>query len=237
MRFIHIADVHLGRRPDFSFPWGEAREQELWKTFAAVVDECRNRDVDLLLIAGDLFDAPPAVEELNRANEILANAAPTQVVLISGDQDFVKPGSAYDEYTWASNVHFLKDPDESSVYLEGLDATVHGMSYQRPIAAERCLEAIQPDFDCEYRILLAHGGDQKHMPFTPAVLEKAGFDYVALGHEHTHRFLGKGHMAYAGSLEPLKRRTWENTAISSVRLRKTEAVPSSFRSLCGNIQH
>lgn len=203
MRFIHIADVHLGRRPDVSFPWGHEREEELWTTFAAIAGDCRKKEADLLLIAGDLFDTPPAVEELKRANEILAGIAPTQVVLISGDCDFVRPGGAYDEFSWADNVHFLKAAEEESVYLKQLDTSVCGMSYRRSADGSRRLEDMRPDGESRYCILLAHGGDPKHLPFHTEELEKAGFDYVALGHEHQPRFLVPGNIAYAGSPEPL----------------------------------
>lgn len=205
MRFIHIADLHLGRRPDISFPWAQEREKELWETFAAIADECRKKAADLLLIAGDLFDAPPSMEELRRANEILERAKPTQAVMISGEHDYIRPGSAYDDFVWASNVHFLKSGTGGSVYLESIDTSVQGASYCRETDASRRPEEIRPDTDSDIRILLAHGGDPEHMPFSPEVLERADYDYVALGHEHTPRLLHGQRMAYAGSLEPLNK--------------------------------
>ena len=33
----------------------------------------------------------------------------------------------------------------------------------------------------KYEILLAHGGDDKHIPFNRGAQEKSGFDYIALG--------------------------------------------------------
>ena len=31
MRFIHIADVHLGMQPDAGFPWSEERGEAIWE--------------------------------------------------------------------------------------------------------------------------------------------------------------------------------------------------------------
>ena len=33
MKFIHMADVHLGVQPDKGKPWSEARQQEIKDTF------------------------------------------------------------------------------------------------------------------------------------------------------------------------------------------------------------
>ena len=36
MRFIHLADVHLGAVPDRGCPWSKEREEEIWSTFRRV---------------------------------------------------------------------------------------------------------------------------------------------------------------------------------------------------------
>ncbi len=33
MRFIHLADVHLGAVPDRGCPWSKEREEEIWEHF------------------------------------------------------------------------------------------------------------------------------------------------------------------------------------------------------------
>lgn len=55
MRFIHIADLHLGSSPEAEFLWGKNRAEEIWDSFAAVIDACNEKEIDLLLIAGDLI--------------------------------------------------------------------------------------------------------------------------------------------------------------------------------------
>ena len=54
---------------------------------------------------------------------------------------------------------------------------------------------------CKNKILLAHGGDDKHIPFKKKDVLAKGYDYVALGHIHKPQELAAGRMAYAGSLE------------------------------------
>lgn len=55
MRFIHIADVHLGAQPDAGPLYSKGRAQEIWDTFESVIRVCEAERTDLLLIAGDLF--------------------------------------------------------------------------------------------------------------------------------------------------------------------------------------
>ena len=48
MRFIHLADVHLGAVPDRGCPWSSRREEEIWETFRRVIAGIRENPVDLL---------------------------------------------------------------------------------------------------------------------------------------------------------------------------------------------
>ena len=52
MRFMHIADVHLGAAPDHGYPWAKARGKELWEGFRRCIADANEKKVDLLLIAG-----------------------------------------------------------------------------------------------------------------------------------------------------------------------------------------
>ena len=203
MRLMHIADVHLGCRPDVGFAWSGEREEELWSTFSALVRECVRQQADLLLIAGDLFDGCPSLRELERADRILGSAESIEVVIVSGSADFLREESAYADYEWSPNVHFLKSDEPESIYLETLDTTVHGVSYYSAIRRDRVLEDLVPDDEGEIQILIAYGGDQDHCPFDLKRLQRAEFDYVALGGRHSCRLLAPGNIGYPGSPEPL----------------------------------
>ena len=55
MRFMHMADVHLGACPDGRADWSETRKKEIWDTFRDSIADARKEQVDLLLIAGICF--------------------------------------------------------------------------------------------------------------------------------------------------------------------------------------
>lgn len=203
MRFIHIADVHLGAVPDPGCPWSASRGKEIWGTFQKVIELIQKEPVDLLLIAGDLFHHQPLSRELREVNELFSRIPQTQVVWMAGNHDYLKPDSAYRKINWAENVHgfFCQRPEV--IYLETLHTWVYGLSYEKREIRESLYRQIKPNRQPGYHILLAHGGDEKHIPFRKE--EGMGFDYVALGHIHKPEILVSDQMAYAGALEPLDR--------------------------------
>ena len=87
MKFIHIADVHWGARPEREQIFGRIREQEIKETFQRVIDHANKQQVDLLLIAGDLFDQPPTQQELREVDYLLSRLNHTRTVLIAGNHD------------------------------------------------------------------------------------------------------------------------------------------------------
>ena len=86
MKFIHIADVHWGARPEREQTFGRIREQEIKETFQRVIDHANKQQVDLLLIAGDLFDQPPTQQELREVDYLLSRLNHSRTVLIAGNR-------------------------------------------------------------------------------------------------------------------------------------------------------
>lgn len=91
------------------------------------------------------------------------------------------------------------------VELKDLDLAVYGLSYHEKEIREALYDQIRITDRCKYHILLAHGGDESHIPFRKEVIDRLGFDYVALGHIHKPQELIPGRMVYAGALEPVDR--------------------------------
>ena len=82
MKFFHIADTHLGAIPDAGFAWSEERRSEIWESFRSVVAKADREEVDLLLIAGDLFHRQPLMRELKEVNYLFSTLKKTKVVFI-----------------------------------------------------------------------------------------------------------------------------------------------------------
>ena len=205
MRFIHMADVHLGAAPDGKADWSEARKNEIWETFRSSIADARRENVDLLLIAGDLFHRQPLLEELREVNYLFSTLQNTRVVLIAGNHDYLQPASNYLNYPWSRNVACLFSRECECVRFSDIGTEVYGLSYYRQEIPEPLYEGIHPVQGREKccRILLAHGGDSRHIPMDSAFMKRSGFDYLALGHIHKPQVVIPDLAAYAGALEPI----------------------------------
>lgn len=202
MLIIHTADLHLGASPDAGEPWGKNRKQELWESFERLIRETEERKADLLLIAGDLFHRPPLLRELREVNDRFSTLTETKVVLMAGNHDFLGENSFYRGFPWAENVFFFESEKIRSVKFPELRTEIYGLSYHKKEIREGLYDEVQPENNGYYHILLAHGGDEKHIPYTRERLAKNGFDYIAFGHIHKPGMILEGKAAMAGSLEP-----------------------------------
>lgn len=202
MKFIHIADVHIGAKPDSEYPWGNQREKEILQSFEDILDICEKEHVQLLLIAGDLFHRQPLLRELKELNYQFGKIKDTKVVIIAGNHDYVGPKSHYIDFDWAPNVTMLNGEEMGKVYLPELNTEVYGFSYHRRNIPEARLEHVKPDDNDHLHILLAHGGDDKNVPIDRKAIKELPFDYIALGHIHKPTILSNK-CAFVGSFEPL----------------------------------
>ena len=204
MRFIHIADVHLGAMPDKGKSWSEKRGEEIRATFYRLLSEAGKQGIELILISGDLFHRPPLKRDLKELSYRLESIAPTQVVMMAGNHDFMGEHSNYRGFVWPENVHFFESETIDTIYLGQLNTWVYGLSYEHREISVPLYDYVRPYDEPGIHILLAHGGDEKHIPISYKGITQAGFDYVALGHIHKPEVLS-GHMTYAGALEPIDR--------------------------------
>lgn len=202
MRFIHIADTHLGAVPDKGYPWSEARKKEIMETFGDIIDVCRSEKPDLLLIAGDLFHKQPLVRELKEVDSMFASIPATRVVIIAGNHDFISGVSNYSGFEWSGNVTFFPNEQVASIYFEDINTEVYGFSFCHRIIREPLLDGVKPVDSSHINILLMHGGEPGNLPVNTNLLPKAGFDYIACGHIHIPLVVSD-RMRYPGDLEPL----------------------------------
>ena len=129
MKFIHIADVHWGARPERNKPFGRLRENEIKETFQRVIEYANHKQIDVLLIAGDFFDRPPKEQELKEVDYLLSKLITTRTVMIAGNHDHISRQDALSQYRWKSDVYFLDGKIRDHIRFEDLETTVYGFSY------------------------------------------------------------------------------------------------------------
>ena len=226
--------MHLGAKPDAGNAYSQNREQELWDSFRDIITICNQKKTDLLLIAGDLFHRQPLLRELKEMNSILEMLEQTEVVMIAGNHDHIRKNSYYRTFTWAPHVHMICSQEMSCVELDRIQTAVYGCSYHSREILEPLYDHAVPEGRQKYEILLAHGGDEKHIPLSAASLAAAGFDYIALGHIHKPQILIRDQAAFSGALEPIDRNDTGDHGYMEGRLIngriRTEFVPFACRS-------
>ena len=203
MKFIHTSDIRIGASPDAEFEWGEDRKLEIEEALDIIVSICNESDIDLLLIAGNLFAAPPTEEQLIQVDEKLENLVKTRTIIIPGYLDYASPTSPAASFTFNSRTVMLPGGRTTNAYLKGINTCVTGYGYDRPEIREDILGRIDPGRQDAVNILLGSGGDMNHMPFRPAEIAKKGFDYVALGGKSKSAHILKNRLAYSGCPEPI----------------------------------
>ena len=217
MKFMHLADAHLDSPfQGLSFlPSNEFKniKQSTQKSFTKAIDTALDRNVDLVLIAGDTFDSahpsPQSQLFFNREIQRLTDKK-IQVVMILGNHDYLNP----DEMLLPQTPYFklLGSNEEveefESKTKEDFPYTVVGFSYQHNhIETDKISEF--PKKGDNFTIGLMHAGTKTttnyqnvYAPFTTAEIKDLNYDYFALGHIHLRQTLSEDPLiVYSGNLQ------------------------------------
>lgn len=216
LSFIHSADLHL----DSPFKGLSHVTDHIFKdirdsTFSAMdklVDLAIEKNVDFLLIVGDLFDSDQqsvkAQTRLIKAFEKLKSNN-IEVYISFGNHDYMN-GRLFD-YQYPTNVHVF-DSEEVSHYIfekNGVPlATIYGFSYQERAVIENKTDEFQTVSDTPYHIGMLHGSlasnteHDVYAPFQINELVSKDFSYWALGHIHKRQILKENPpIIYPGNIQ------------------------------------
>ena len=206
MKLIHVADLHLDAKMETGLPPARARERrvELLMTFSRILDEAVEREVDAVLIAGDLFDTRRVTEKTRRlVGDLIAQHPSIRFFYVPGNHDEdVFPLFAED-----------KAPDHFVAFGDGgwESASFDGVRISATSAIDRpgIYDELPQAHPGEFHIVMLHGqitrtgeGGGERIPLR--ALQNRGIDYLALGHEHAFRcepLDRRGVWAYAGCPE------------------------------------
>lgn len=217
LKLLHSADWHLGSA--FSAFSGAQRtalrraQESLPSRIGQIV---REEAVDLVLLAGDLFDGDPApcwVELLRGSLEQYG----VPVFIAPGNHDPAGPGSPWNQVSWPENVHVFTG-DLSCIVLEDLDCRVYGAGYQS-MDCPPLLTDFRAGGAERYCIGVLHGDPVNRSspccPITTAQVRESGLDYLALGHIHQSGFFRAGDTLCAWPGCPMGR-GWDETGEKGV---------------------
>lgn len=188
LTILHAADLHLDS-PFRSLPPREAqaRRQDQRQILAALRDLALERQADLVLLAGDLFDSQEVYPETLEALERVLGQLPCPVCIAPGNHDFYADRSPYARHPWPENVHIFTQEAVTALPFPELGTTVYGYAFTGPFREDDPLAGFRAPEDGLIHIGLFHGevGRQsRYAPIAPESLAQSGLDYAALGHVH-----------------------------------------------------
>ena len=171
--------------------WAAQRNQDLWQTFEAVLSLCRSEKVELLLLAGNLFEQEYVRKEtVERVAKSFAKLNGTEIFIAPGERDPLVTTSAYRLVVWPSNVHIFTG-SLSSVEISTLNVTVYGAGWIAYRQDEPFHDGFQTTRDGTLQLMLLHAETDSGMntegfiSISPEQIASSGLNYLALGHQET----------------------------------------------------
>ena len=215
VRFLHLADLHLGWSPSF-LPGDRrtVRQGERDSLLQRAADLALQERVDFVLIVGDLFETHiPDGGIARRAAEQLARleGGGIRVITVPGNHDEISyHNGIYRQETHSWPGHLVTNPTPEhclSFETEGTPVHLYSMAYTGGVTDVKALDL--PRCSCEgVHIGAFHGSldwdaGERSLPLSSRALEEANYHYTALGHIHQHqvRPVGAGLACYPGMVE------------------------------------
>jgi len=197
LKILHTADIHLGAKFSGLGNKGASQREQLTVTFKNAITAAINEKVDIVLIAGDLFDSNQQPQKnidlvVEQFNLLGSNNIP--VCLIPGTHDSLDSSSIYRKVDFEGkcpNVKIFTDENVSWKEYPSLDLTVYGKPNLSNRSSVSPLKGLRRSTTSKFHIGMAHGSlyipekiaEDDHV-FRLEEVKASGMDYLALGHWH-----------------------------------------------------
>lgn len=216
IKLLHTADVHIGA----PFKWlgekGKEQRKQIKKTFSRIIEIAIVEKVDVLLIAGDLFDNN--VQTQNEIDFVLSEFKRLEekgiaVCLIGGTHDYLSANSVLRKCDFANRLRnvFLLDDQRPFTTFDEFSLTVFGQSLDTNKSARNPMENLIRGSLTKFNVGMIHGSAmipgryaKDDWPFPHEKIDDMdGVNYLACGHWHSYYQLPtkKVKAAYSGSPE------------------------------------
>jgi len=223
VRILHLADLHLGAAFPSMGERGTERTRDFLSAFQRAVEFAASpeRPVDLVAIAGDLFDTHDPEEglafQVESCLERLSKGN-VPVVLVPGTHDaYSYRRSIYRRVRLPEGVHLITEPHLAPgprLTIQGETVQLYGIAYD-PAVSARPLAEFSRHGVADYHVGVLHGALQdsptwkirpSDLPIERSEIASSGLNYLALGHYHNFVEVREGGSVavYPGTLEGRK---------------------------------
>ena len=208
VRFLHTADWQMGMRAVHTGNKSKEIRLKRFATAQKILEIARQKKVDFVLIAGDLFEHHDIDEVIvKKTVDILNQFAPIPVFVLPGNHDPYIPGGIWDRNSWqriGPHVHLISEEGEITF---GNDVVIFPCPVKQKssnLDSTTWIPKRQPN-DEKIRIGLTHGSldilpGVINFPISQKCVDDKKLDYLALGDWHS--FSQHGLNVYPGTFEP-----------------------------------
>ena len=208
VKILHCADIHIGAAESSLGTLSGSRQAETLITFEKIINLAKQEQVNIMLIAGDLFNSNNVDKAFcDRVFECFATIPDINIVYAAGNHDPLNADSPFKKYELPKNL-FVLDTVDDCVEFSELNTRVYGKSFKEVYmkGEERFSLEVDSNF---INLMCIHGELRSDMgsdynSITSGFIENSGMDYIALGHVHKRTDVGKignTYIAYCGCPE------------------------------------
>ncbi len=208
VKILHCADLHIGAAESFLGARAESRQAETLITFERIINTARENGVQILLIAGDLFNSNDVSKALvDRIFECFSSIPDIKIVYAAGNHDPLSLDSPFKKYKAPENF-FVLDTKDCFVEFSDLHTRVYGKSFKEVYMQGVARFGLNTDTDF-INIMCIHGELRSDLgsdynSITSEFVQNSGMDYIALGHIHKRTDIsqiGGTYLSYCGCPE------------------------------------
>lgn len=206
VKILHCADIHFDTPfKEFRNKLADKSKEEIKEVFSNIIKICNEENVDIMLLAGDIFDNYTLDKStLIFIQEELKRLKRTKVFISPGNHDPYNFKSFYKLVDWPENVHVFKSSLEK-VFIKELKTNIYGAAFEDNYVGQSMLKNIEIDKNF-INIAVIHGElsnqgtTNEYNPITIKDIEESKLDYIALGRRHKFNGVQKvGTTSYAYS--------------------------------------
>ena len=204
LKILHTADIHLDC-DSYGAPETRAAHHNLYRRcFATIIDHAIDEQVDVLLIAGDLFDHNRVPDETVQFAQEQLQRLSQPTVILPGNHDCLYTNAIFDRHdiTAASAVQVITALNGQIIEFPELDLVLWGRAMEEHEPGFHPLEYLPSRTDHRWHIAMAHGffyeaqqEAERSSPIFAEEIRDSGWDYVALGHQHVLTDVSQGGVA------------------------------------------
>jgi DNA repair exonuclease SbcCD nuclease subunit len=207
IKILHTADLHF----DTPFSGMSPKEalknkEELKQVFEKIIQISLDEEIDILLIAGDIFDNLSVNKTtLYFIKNCFEKINTIKIFISPGNHDPFNQKSFYSIVDWPANVHIFKGKMEK-VILEDLNTVVWGAGFNNSHINKSMLKEVKR-MEGYNNIMVMHGEiaafkeGNEYNPITEEDISVSNMDYIALGHRHKFsevKKIGNTYYSYSG---------------------------------------